>query len=452
MSESALFHNLPKDMHTWSQCVISQFQQSLSISSITSLLLALGLLIGCAGQEDSRLEKLDKQRGAAGLVLGDSLYSRIYEAHLEEVEDYEPTEMTVLGHVHSRGMSVDLGKRFLYGVERGETTASALDGAIYMYTMSNSELPSNRVRALRDSLFEVYGTPTHELDSIYVTSQGVVPSRPGIAKQEAIESAVEASVFHVYPRIDSTMKTNAYRWEAEDVTLQFAGQSEERGFAITVFSKRSIDILRKLEQAVDSTLRANKMGPITKVGDFNLLTTSENDLVVSEDKSFTLSDGSEHEYTSHTIPYETVKPFFEIANQRRYRYGDIEAIDVNLRFASDVDSLTELEVSMAESVQESDSFREVEFMTLEKIRQAVQTKLGEPALTTTSTSPEGEHTALYWPGEPFSIIAQEESLSDEISVRFKRTKSVGRDLLSAHRNDPIISPLFFLPWANYDGI
>jgi hypothetical protein len=182
-----------------------------------------------------------------------------------------------------------------------------------------------------------------------------------------------------------------------------------------------------------------------------LLTTSKNELVVSEDKSFSLSDGSEHEYTLHSIPYEVVRPFFEFANRHRYRYGEIAAIDVNLRFASDVDSLTELEVSMAESVQESHSFREVEFMTLEKARKAVQTKLGEPALKTTSSSPEGEHTTLYWPGEPFSIIAQEESLSDEITVRFKRTKSVGRDLLSVHRHDPIISPLFFMPWAKYDG-
>lgn len=396
--------------------------KSLGAVPFTLFMLVALSLAGCQA-DNSKLKRLDRQQGIGGLVLGDSLYSQIFRSFREQAEDYDPIETTVRGHVFTAEMPVDLGERFLFGVERGRVVANAVDGQIYNYTIRNPDISFRRAQALRDSLVSTFGPPTHVVDSLYVTdvfagslfsptdiSYEYLPVSSDMSKEEVLEMAIEKDLVSSSAQIDSTVSAPISRWQGQNVTMQF-GAVEDEGFALSIFDRKSIGTVLSIQQAVDSTLRANTVRSFKYVGDLRLLTTKQNPLFRVED----LSSSNQTEITDHTVRYRSLQPFFGVANRRTYN-GIRQAINADASFSSTTDSLKSLYVRMPKS------FLGEPFMRIGEIREVLKSSLGNPALTATTTTSEGDFETLYWPGSPFSVVAREELIMDGTYVNFDRTK------------------------------
>lgn len=395
--------------------------------------------MGCQDTESRKLNRLDRQRGINEFVLGDSLYGRMFRSYREQSGNSEALETEVLGHVSTsfmRRSPVEFGNRFLFGITYEFFFLSALNGRIFACTIYNTDIPSTRVQALEDSLIATFGPPTHVLDSIYVTDGGKdLPASPKMSGAEVVEVAVEKGLIPVSSEIDSTRSSPRRRWQGESVSLQLQILSDQ-GFALELRDRIHMSTRLSIEQEIDSTLMAGTFGSIRKVGDFPLLTTKQNPLIETKESSF--SSGKDY-----AVPYEALQSFFGVKNR-----SASQAISTSAEFSSTSDSLSQLTVAMDKFVEDSDSYGDETFMTMDEVREVLQSSLGDPALTTKTKTPEGEVETTYWPGSPFSIIAKEGRIQDEISVTFTRTESVGVGLYQEHSSNALYgpSPMDYLPW------
>lgn len=419
--------------------------------STTSTLFALILtciVVGCQMSEDGKFAKLDREMGAFGLVLGDSLYEKVYRNHRAESRKYVPYEASILGHLHSANMSVPMEKRFLFGVPRGEAVARALDGEIYLYEMGDSDLPKNRVEDLRDSLFATYGEPSSEIDSMYIADGVAIPAQNEITRSVAISNAIDEGYLKKQPDSVRTERLRALQWMGEEVGIQFY-ERHDYGYTLRLYSRKNLEKLYKLHRQIDSLLLSNATARGNVIGGFDTRVTTESPLVSSESRTF-----HDYEFTTYRIPYSLVQQFFSVRN--RSSFGeDSKAVEVTADFSDVTDSLTSLTVSMKETVRDPRiirEFSEEDFMSYNRAVDLVSKKWGEASLKATLVAEEGEFKRACWPGKSLSLTVSETIFSEEISFQFNRTSAgIGASLLNLSLHQLFMPSAFLLPWSEFDS-
>jgi hypothetical protein len=359
------------------------------------------------------------------------------------------------GGLYAGGLRIDSGDRFWHGVERGEVRAATLDGRVYKFRISNVEAPQSRVRALQDSLVAQYGPPTHKIDSLYVIRSGTIPTEvpvlPSESKEETVARAVDRGIIDTR-EIDTTLSASAVRWDAERTVLILHTREDHSGFSAEIYDKQLLEEVHALRLQIDSTLQTRKRISITSVGDFDLRSTASSPLISSEESS-----ALGETFTTHSIPYDLLQPFFGVENRTLYgSYGseDLKAIDVDVDLDDKTDSLAALDIRIyneVPTISTERGYEEIPLISLEEITSLIEERVGgSPSLTLRESGP--EHTAVthVWAGEPFSIVVHKDESEERSQVTFRRTRSPDVNLLLTARHVPRVGGPYLLPWPSMD--
>lgn len=405
---------------------------------LVALIFLTLLVIGCAG-EPSKLSQLDRNRGLGPYVLGDSMYSQVAQTANDSLTSRLGSEMEILGHIVSWPVPVTFGSRFLFGVEVDGAFAGTLDGRVTNYTIYNQDLASARVSALVDSLRAHYGPPTHRIDSVLHVAGTPLPKADRLSRSKVIETAVERGFLdEASPAsVDSVTTVRAHVWRGDRTHLQLYAQTasgEGGGYAISLLDRRAVEQLHQTSLEVDSMLKAGAVGPITEVGGLDLMTTSQSSQFVSTQRERILGSGT---YTTYSVSYDQVAPFFGIEQTPRYRSADdIGAVQPSIEFrASRGDSLQYVRFQFQREVPDPDSrYASMTYATYDRIAAPMREAFGDPALVVQITDPEAgrQYPVGFWPGAPFTGFV--EARNDQMIAGFDRTDpgDVGTDILRQH--------------------
>jgi len=369
------------------------------------LLVFAVFLTGCTSEGgDKVVKELDNSHGFESFVLGDSLYSRYFASHKKEADDYDVIEVEVLGDVLSTFEDIDSPQKFVYNSEVGSVYSRSINGKIFWYQIGFGDIDSLAYSELRDSLSSKYGKPNSKLDT---------------------------TISHEL--YDSTgVDYEGYRWKGDKVWLQLMSGVSSRleRVWITITDRGLLKRWLNVGQRVDSLAKARKISPLTKVGEFPLLSTKEHPMVRVITEPSTLGDGTRKEYKVSYDRY--LKPFLGIDNARRFSSGG-KVINAEATFGWENDSLSTLKILVEEEKYDPDEmFDSSTFSGFYDLKNSVENQIGKPSVIIEErTKSKGDQKVYHWYGAPFSVEIRQNYITEEKEVAFMRNKKKGyRGVLS----------------------
>lgn len=366
----------------------------------TFIFISLLFIYSCSNQTD-QIDKLDKKQSFKGLALGDSLYSTFYDEVRETNKDYSNIERQIFGYAITNFKEFDhIDTRFIYGVLMGDLYASSINGEITEYAFIDRDSDSLSKIKLRDSLFANYGEPTLRRDTSYTILQ------------------------------DVPVEMNRNVWRSKNVELIHLWGTDGQEHVNNLFfrSLKHEEAFNHIQQLIEKKTGNFKSGKneFKKIGDLNLFTTKENLLKKGILKKEVVDYSTDYSNTLYRVDYDKyLESFFKIRNSKINKYSDNKAIETELLFRSNSDSLYRVELSFEKTIGSYGS--EDKFVAISDLTSSLNNQLGKYSFQEKIIKPTGEYRAIYWLSDDVKFELQEyqDFISVDIYVDSQPTSLLG---------------------------